>query len=369
MFNLFKKNYPNFLGVDIGTTGARAVQLGFELGKGIKLESYAYLESSDYLKILNGNNRSTDLSISDGKIVEGLRKIIKEAGMTAQKVVMSVPLSSAFSSIMSLPDMSNDEIPRAVGFEARQYVPIPLNEVIFDWNIIGKETEERDNNISIGPLRQLKKIKVFLVAIPKDVTREYMNVAKSLKLDLVALETESFSLARSLVGREEGSFIIVDIGSKATNITIVGNGNVLMSHNVSGTGGREITRIISHGLNVDFNRAEILKKDVGLKFSNPDKKVSEIILPVISIIISEIRKINDAYFRASKGRIKKIILTGGSSNLPGLADYLSKELNAVVEIGDPWKNIVYNKILSGKLKEMSPQFAVAVGLALRGFEK
>ena len=67
--------------------------------------------------------------------------------------------------------------------------------------------------------------------------------------------------------------------------------------------------------------------------------------------------------------VKRIIVTGGTANLPGLVKYFSKELSISVEIGNPWKSVTYNKVLSGKLKKMSSDFSVAVGLALRGFEK
>ncbi len=360
MFNFFKKKPTSFLGVDIGTTSIKIAQLGID-GDSIKLENYAFLEDKDYLEVLGSVNGSSNLKISDMQVVEDLTEIKKEAKITSDDAIMSIPGSSAFSSIISLPNMSEDEISKAINYEARQYIPIPLEEVVFDWSVISKKGEE-DKKGS-------KKIKVLLVAIPKEITEKYTKIASALKLKLIALETESFSLARSLIGDEEGAFIIVDIGNKMTNVTVIENGYVLASHSAFGTGGKEITRAISYGFNIDFKRADKLKKDIGLSFSGPQKKVSETIFPTINIIVSEIKKTSEMYIRDNKKTVKRVIVTGGSANLPGLVKYFSSELNISVEIGNPWRNIVYDKILSRKLKEMSSDFSVAVGLALRGFEK
>ena len=370
MFNFFKKKPTSFLGIDIGTTSIKVIQLGID-GKDIKLENYAFSEDKNYLEVLGGVRGSSDLKISDTQIVEDLTEIKKKAKITGNNTIMSIPISSAFSSIINLPNMSEDKISEAINYEARQYIPIPINEVVFDWSIISEKKEGKEDN-DRGKKSKLKaeeKIKVILVAIPKEITEKYTAIASALELKLIALETESFSLARSLIGDEDGAFIIVDIGNKMTNVTVIENGYVLASHSAFGTGGKEITRAISYSFNVDFKRAEELKKDVGLSFSGPQKKISETILPTINIIVSEVKKMNEAYIKNNKKMVKRVIVTGGTANLPGLVKYFSSELNISVEIGNPWKNIVYDKALFGKLKKMSSDFSVAVGLALRGFEK
>lgn len=365
-FLSFKKKDTSFLGIDLGTNGVKMVQLGFE-GRTAKLENYIIVENIESQEVRGQRINEHISGIPVNKIASSLAETIKETGITAKRVAMSVPISSAFSSVVHLPGMADDEIPKAVNFEARRYIPIPLSEVVFGWNVISREevTEKNKNGKSS---RENGKIKVLLVAIPKEVTNKYASIAKLLKMELVALETESFSLARSLIGKRKGTFTIIDIGDRSTDITIVEDGNVLLGHSVSGIGGLEITKIISHGLNIDFQRAEFLKKDMGPKFKSSEKNISEIILPVVSVIISETKKINSTYFRTSKKEIQKIILTGGSSNISELINSIYDGLKITVEIGNPWENIVYNKILSEKLKQLSPHFSVAVGLALRGFE-
>lgn len=365
IFNLFKKPPSSFLGVDIGTTGIRIVQLGLR-EKIIELENYASIETKDYLEILGNGGNLNNIRMSDDKIAKDLKSIIKKAGITSEDIIMSIPISSAFSSVITLPDIPRDELAKAVQFEARQYVPISLSEVVFDWSVIGKEIE---NDRHKG-LKQADKIKALLVAIPKETTAKYVNIARLLNLNLSALETESFSLARSLVGKKDGVLTIVDIGNKTTSATVVENGFVIGSHSILGTGGEEMTRIISHGFNVDHNRAEKLKIDNRFN-ANKDsqKKICEMILPIAGIIVSEIKKINEACFRINKKKIQKIIFTGGAANFSGLVEYFSKELALPAEIGNPWSSIAHDEALNEKLKDNAPFFGIAVGLALRGFEK
>lgn len=366
IFNFFKKPPSSFLGVDIGTTGIRTVQLGLQ-EKTIKLENYASIETKDYLEILGNGGNLSNIRMSDDKIAKDLRGVIEKAGITSKNIIMSIPISSAFSSVITLPDISKEELAKAVQFEARQYVPISLSEVVFDWSIIGKEIENNQHNIG---LKQVNKIKALLVAIPKETTGKYMNIARLLDLNLSVLETESFSLARSLVGKKEGIFTIVDIGNKTTSVTVVENGSVMGSHSVLGAGGEEMTRIISHGFNVDYNRAEKLKIDNCFN-TNKDsqEKICEMISPVTNIIISEIKKINEAYFYVNRRKVQKVIFTGGAASFSGLIKHFSKEFGLLAEIGNPWNNIAHDKTLDKKLKDNAPFFGIAVGLALRGFEK
>jgi type IV pilus assembly protein PilM len=365
IFNFFKKPLSSFLGVDIGTTGIRIAQLGMQ-EKTITLENYASIETKDYLEILGKGKNLNNIRISDDKIAKDLGSIIEKAGITSKDIIMSIPISSAFSSILTLPDIPRDELAKAVQFEARQYIPISLSEVVFDWSIIGKESESDQYFGS----KQVKKVKALLVAIPKETTGKYMNIAKLLNLNLNALETESFSLARSLAGKKEGIFTIVDIGNKTTSVTVVENGSVMGSHSILGAGGEEMTRIISHGFSVDYNRAEKLKIDNCFNSNKQSKeKICEMILPVSGIIVSEIKKINEAYFRVNKKNVQKIIFTGGAASFSGWINYFSKEIDLPAEIGNPWSNIAYDQILDKKLKDIAPFFGIAVGLALRGFEK
>jgi type IV pilus assembly protein PilM len=374
MFKLFNNKSASFFGIDLGTTGIRVVELAME-NKKVTLKNYVSLEADQRMNP-DGTVAKKNIQSLDKDTIESMRTILDSAVVANHKVAMSVPTSSTFSSIITFPRMPKEEIEKAVNYEARQYIPIPIEEVVYGWSIISNDRKNPVKKESADKKPEKKneksyvvneKTRVLLIAIPKETSSKYMQIANAFNLDLVALETESFSLARSLVGKRAGAFLIIDIGYKMTGITIVDDGSVTESHSISSVGGEEITKIISHSYGVNEERANVLKKEIGLN-SESDQKLASIVTPILSIIISEVRKNEEVYLRNNGKKIDGIILTGGSSRMPGLAEYISNELALPVEAGNPFKMISYDNMLEEKLEAISASYAVALGLALFGFE-
>lgn len=361
MFEFLTRKSSSYLGVDIGTSSIKVVQLKLEDNKA-KLETYGFLENYESFELSdNATTRTTKLKILDEKIVEVLKKVLKESGVSSKEAVMSVPVFSTFSSIIELPEMSNDEIAKAVPFEARQYIPVPLEEVILDWSIVGKKLSKEP---SAGTMTSRFSLQIMLVAVPKEIALKYARIAESAGLELKALEAESFALSRALVGNDKSAIMVVDIGSKNTNISIVDKGFVMVNRGLE-VSGNEFTRVVSQGLSVDFNRAEMIKKEIGLEKADAEYKISELMVPALNIISSEILRLINVYFHKNNRRIEQVIVTGGGASLLGLTDFMSKNINIKVSVGNPWARVVYNPQIEPALKEISPFFSVAVGLAMR----
>lgn len=375
MLSFLNKKSSSFFGIDLGTTGIRVVELALE-NKRVTLKNYVSLEAEKRINP-DGTVSKKNIQSLDRDTIESLRTILDTAGVENHKVAMSVPASSTFTSIITFPRMPREEIEKAVNYEARQYIPIPIEEVVFGWSVIsndrvrkkvkkngeGKEKEEQKSyNL------QDDKTRVLLIAIPKEISAKYLEIANSFNLDLVTLETESFSLARSLVGAREGAYIIVDVGYKMTGITIVDDGSVTESHSISTVGGEEFTKIIAHSFGVNEERANLLKKEMGINVTASDQRLADVLIPILSIIISEVKKNQQAYMRTNGKKISGIVLTGGSSRMPGFPEFISREMNLPVEIGNPFKMVSYDKMLEDRLAAIAPSYAVAVGLALYNFE-
>jgi type IV pilus assembly protein PilM len=218
MLKFLSKSPSSFLGIDIGTMGIKIVQLGDENGK-LKLETYGLLETYDSFELLNNSLRIKNSTSLNNRVSELLSEVIRKSKATAKQAAMSIPIFSTFSALVELPDMSDSEIKSAVPFEARKYIPIPLDEVILGWNVIGRRDDQ-----GLGGLggKKSKKVQVLLVAISKEIAKRYTQIAKLAGLKVTVLETESFSLARSLIknGNSQSSdpAVIADIGSRTTNV-------------------------------------------------------------------------------------------------------------------------------------------------------
>ena len=348
IWNPFSLSSENFLGVDIGTSAVKIVEIS-RMGNRKKLENYGEMQSSFlYEKPFRTFEKST-LTVTSNDVVRAILAILKEANMKAAKACFSIPDFSTFFTTFQLPSMTEAEVPSAVQYEARQYIPLPLSEVTLDWQIVGKKMDSQKKSGDFN---------ILLVAVPNEVIQQYQNIAAASKLELIALEAEVFSLNRALAAGAESAVALIDMGARSTTISIIDKGFLRLSHS-SDTAGSDFTNLIVRSLDVDYETAEKNKRQEGL---------SPVILPMVDLIINEVRKISQSFFRTDNKEPQKIILAGGSALLPGLADYFSKELDKTTEIANPFASLYYPPILEGTLKEMGPSYAIAVGAALRCLE-
>ena len=321
----------------------------------VKLESYGEIKAKTLFKKPFRTFEKNTLSLSGGDVSRAVKAVIKEAGMKTKKAVFSIPDFSSFFTSFDLPPMTQEELPQAVEYEARRHIPLPLSEVTLDWQIIEGTISKKEKT----------QLKVLLVAVPKEVINQYRQIAAAAQLELQALEAEVFGLSRSLVKQPNGTVCLVDMGAQSTTVSIIDKGILKMSHSFD-ISGNELTGILARSLEIDYKTAEDLKEKIGLRAS--ERKIREILLPLIDVVISEIDKISRAFYQIEGKKSEKLIVAGGSALLLGLVEYFSKNLKLEkgVEIANPFSGIFYPPILEKTLKERGPSYAIAVGVALRG---
>jgi len=350
-FNIIPKNA---LGIDIGTSSIKVVELS-KWGERVKLENYGEVSiSTFYEKPFRTFEKST-LLLSSKDIAKAILAILEEAKTKERKAIFSIPDFSTFFTTFDLPQMSEEEIPTAVKYQARQYIPLPLSAVTLDWQIIEGKTANKKT-----------PLKVLTVAVPNEVINQYQEIASLAKLQLTFLEAEVFSLSRALIGEDRRVVSIVDIGAQSTTVNIVEKKNLKMSHSFDVTG-NELTHALAKSLNINYKEAEDLKRKYGLRPSE-EKDIAQILYPLVDTIFTEIEKSFNNVTQVEKKEIQKIILAGGVALLPGLKEYFFEKSKIETEIANPFADIFYPAILDKNLKEMGPAFTIAVGAALRGLE-
>ncbi|MDD5342615.1 MAG: type IV pilus assembly protein PilM [Patescibacteria group bacterium] len=368
---LFSKK-EGYIGIDLGTSGIKVVELSNDDGKR-KLVTYGYTEQP--INVVKSDSQETQ-----EKAVKIIKEICKKAKVSSNRVISALPSFTVFSAIINLPNMSRKELTSAVRWEAKKFVPMPIEEMILDWKVLSEEgkpnSTEAEPKVSSGATqgeeKKGKNINILLTAAPRNLVQRYLNIFKALNLKLVGLETEAFALERSLIGHDKSAIMIVDIGGLNTNVSVIRESIPLLNRSID-VGGETITRTIANGLNVDLNRAEQFKRDFGMTSSDEggQQQIPKTIEFVVSSIINEIKYCFNLYQNQSLGQtstnraIEKVILTGGSAMLPALTEYLSKVLNMRVYIGDPWSRVSYPEELKPVLQELGPRFSVAIGLAMR----
>jgi len=358
MFGIFSKK-NRCLGVDLGTTGIKIVELKKEnnlpvfVNYAISYDSGALLQSSG-------------LELLDGQAKDILSKVLKEGNFTTKNAAIGIPGFFSLIFFIELPEMPEAEIDQAVKFEAAKYIPTPIEEVSLGWEAIGSVQEKSFEGGQ--PSSQSRKMQVMVVSVPKSTTVKYGGIVKSVKLSLKAMEVENFAVARAIIGNDKGTFMIVNIGAKATDFTVVSDGVVRITRNID-VGGAEISRSLASGFGIDLERADKLKKSGRVNLLDPQNDTTRLIGPAIGIIIDEMKRLREMYHKKSPlKKIEKMIFTGGTSKMATLTDYFARETGMECQIGNPLARIGVDKRQQAVVEAVSPELAVAIGLAMRGIE-
>ncbi len=357
---LFKIKPKRFLGIDIGTSSVKVVEI-VRQGNGLILENYGEAVGSLSEKKAFKINKRDALLSSNKEIADDIRNICNRAKILTKEANFGVPDFSSFYTNIELPIMAKDEVFQAIQYEVRPYIPLPLSEITLDWFVT-------EGEIAKSP------IKILVVAIPNDIIARYQEIASYAGLELKFLEPEVFSLTRSCVKKEDKGKVLglIDIGAKSTTCSVIEKGILKSSHSFN-LAGNELTDSLARSFNIEYNEAEKIKKRVGLAYNEESsnvvaKKVKNILYPLAHSIIEESKKVFRDYYRNRGVEVEKIILAGGGSLLPGLRENFEEEAKKETVIIDPFSEVSFSPALKSVLENNKAFIAISVGLALRGFK-
>ncbi len=352
------KNKDEALGIDIGSSSIKVVQLKKKGGKAV-LETYGVLSLGPYGKADIGS--VTNLQAED--IAHALLDVIKESNVTTTSAVIAIPSLSSLIFTLSLPStITESQLSKIVPIEARKYIPVPISEVTLDWFMIPQEAESFESeDTNKNPV--LPKIEVLVVAIHNDTLFRYQDILKKTDLHSDSFEMEIFSNIRSSFNHDLAPVLLVDFGASKTKVSIVEAGIVRVFHVVN-RGSQDITKNISQSMSISFEEAEKLKRSVGLDASI-DPKVENITRLSVDYIFQDINSVVLAYEKKYNKSISKVILVGGGSLLKGLIESAKENFKTEVVYSNPFSKTEAPAFLGPILEISGPEFAVAVGLALR----
>lgn len=361
--NLFQKKGTSVLGIDIGSSAIKIVQLRKKGGKAV-LETYGALALGPYAGVAVG--RATNLPLE--KTITALKDILREAHTTTTRGGVAIPFSSSFMTTMELPTSNERQLATMVPLEARKYIPVPITEVSLDWSIIPKDllkSEEAAQEANLPAGQKIEKTDILVVAIHNDTLAEYQSIVEQAKLDAGFFEIEIFSTMRSVVEKSAETVMILDIGAASTKLYIVERGGVRLSHTIN-RGSQDITSSISSSLGVSVEQAEVMKRTVGYaKTSSDGKDVSGLVTLTLDFIFGEAQRVMLSYQHKHAKQITKVVLVGGGSAMKGILDIAKTMLKTEVVQGDPFSKVEAPAFLTDVLKANGPEFAVALGIALR----
>ncbi len=368
--SFFGKEEPRALGIDIGSSAIKIIQIKKKNGQAV-LETYGELALGPYAGLSVGQA----VSLPPEKVAQAITDLMneKEVSVTTRASGLSIPFSSALMSVIEMPDVSPKQLSSMVPLEARRYIPVPISEVMLDWSIIPKSEMAPQVEPELGgeakmamgassPTPALPKVDVLVVAIHNETINKYQNIVTEAKLDAGFFEIEIFSTLRAVLDESLRPVVIMDIGAASTKLYVVERGIVRVSHTIN-RGSQDITTTISKSLGMPPEQAEITKRNIGA--NGPDKSINDAIVLTLDYIFAEANNALLAFEKKYNKAVSKIILVGGGSALKGLSRLAQDNLKTEVVIADPFSKLSAPAFLETVLKETGPEFAVAIGLALR----
>ncbi|MBI5919994.1 MAG: pilus assembly protein PilM [Nitrosomonadales bacterium] len=344
---------PPLVGVDIGSSAVKVVELAKASGGGYTLERYA-IESLPKDAVSDGNINKLDV------VSDAIRRAWGRLNTRIKNVCLALPASAVITKKILLPaGLNEDDLEAQVQTEASHYIPFAMEEVNLDFQVLGPAHGNAE------------EVVVLIAASRKANVEDRVAAAQSVGLKAVIMDVEPFAAQMAFeqihatVGGADRFVALVDIGATVTNVTVLHNGESVYSR-VQQIGGELLTRQIQTMYGLSAEEAEIGKRKGGL----PASYEVEVLEPFRESIAAEVvRAIQFFYGSTPFSKIDHIILAGGGAALAGMAHAVEAQTEIDTAVSNPFaKMALSSRIVPRQLQEDAPSLLIACGLALRRFD-
>lgn len=351
--NIFKRSVPPTIGVDIGTSSVKVLQLN-KSGSSYRVEHAAREPLPEGAYAEHGINNLDEVG-------EAVRNAVKRSGSRAKHCAMAVSGSAVITKTIHLPsDLAEDEIEGQIEIEAGQYIPYPRDEVSLDFEVMGPSVKNAD------------VVEVLLAASKTENIETREAVAEMAGLTARVVDVEAFAIANAfeLVRQREAIpdstvTAVIDIGDVRSSLNVLRGGRSIYYRDHP-FGGRELLEETMRRYGLDAERAQFWKRDE----EPPAGFEDEVLEPYRQSVIQQIGRALQFYSSSREyARIQTLYLGGGAASADSLVDAVSSELGISTELADPLQDLkLASRVNSNQLDKIRPSLITACGLALRGVE-
>lgn len=285
------------------------------------------------------------------KMAEQLQGLITDNKLPINDVRLALPETIVSTKVITLPSLTDAELASAIGWQAEQHIPIPPEELSIEYQVLFRPPK-KDKNILM---------KVLLIGVRKSIIERYLSVFNALGIEPSLLETQILSALRVAAFQPtDPTTLLVHAGAASMDMAMVFQGQLefVISH-VSG--GQVLTRALEQNIGLDTAQAESYKRTYGLDPQQFQGKVATALMPGVRILTGEMQKAVRFFTSQHPSEaVKRVILSGGTSQLPGLAQLVTQELGTEVLISEPFTGA------SGEIPQVNhPALTVCMGLLQR----
>jgi len=340
-------------------------------GKGDKRQLAAAAVTELSQEVIEGMEED----MRDTLIAETIKKLFKDNNIRSKNVITSLSGDDVIVRPVKLPYIPLEELPDVIAYEAENYIPLAIDQVVLDYEVLG-EVEEGEGQ---------KKISLVLVAAKEEVVDKHLQLVQSAGLNPAIIDVDCYALQNAFQDNvevaDDETVALINIGATVTNVNVLEGKTTQLSRDIT-MGGNEFTKEVQREFNLSFSQAEELKRQQGRIMIESDDislsalpsqddrslRISESLNPVLNKLLSELRRMFDFYETSGGNKnIGRISLSGGGAKLLNIDKYLGEKLSIPVDECDIFSNLeIDSKSFDVEdLKSKMNLFGVSYGLAMR----
>ena len=345
----------SLLGLDITTSSVKLIELT-ESGRSYRVESYSAEPTPP--------NAINEKAIVDAEAVgEAVRRAVKRSGTKTKDVAIAISGDAAITKVIQMPsNLSNNDLEGQVELQADQYIPFPMEEVSFDFEIVGPSDRDPD------------MLDVLLVATRSENVEQREVAVQAAGLGARIVDVEAFAvenacqlLTHQMPDAGADKFVaIMDFGASTTTFSVLKDLKVIYTRDFA-FGGQQLTEEIMRTYGLSMEDAGRAKKEGGL----PSNYQPEVLDAFIDDMSQQVSRSMQFFLASGSGREQpdQILVCGGCANIPGVADVVGSRVGIPTEIGDPLGQMkLSSKAKAQGVRSDATALLTACGLALRSFD-
>ncbi|CAN5267356.1 N/A [soil metagenome] len=359
------------VGLDIDSGAIKAVQVSQVGG------SYA-LQHVGYRRLQAGAVAEGEVAYHDLLAYE-LKEFWASHSFKGKSVYLGVANQKVVVRLLEFPRMSQDDLKGAIGYEAQDHIPMPMEEAVLDYIVLGPAEEGSDLD------------RILLVAARRDMISRYSSVVRTAGLRVQGVDVKALSLIRSTLPNtlfdDEGAILLVDVGNEITNLVVAQGGNPALTRFIPGGSGYLAQAIVeAAGLSEEEAERQLTnpnirigpesgEEPVGLNLSKENDDFDPALMydirrgleDAVQALAEDVqRSVEYHYSQPGSRDVTQVFVSGEGALVNGLDAYLGDLLGIATRRGSPLRKLSGNRsnVPDEQLEMMEPVLAVALGLAL-----
>lgn len=347
------KSQPALVGVDISSTAVKLLQLS-RAGNRYRVEHYA-------VEPLPPNAVVEKNIVEVEAVGDAIKRAVARSGTRAKYAVAAVAGSSVITKMIPMPaDLDDDELEAQVELEAVNYVPYPIEEVNFDFEVLGPMPNNPDSVQVLLAASRSENVEVRASALELGGL-----IPRVMDVEGFAIENAFALLADQLSAPRDGLVALIDSGATMTTLNVLRNGRTIYTREQV-FGGKQLTDEVMRRYGLSYEEAGLAKRQGGL----PESYQAEVLEPFKEAMVQQVSRLLQFFYAGSEfNRVDQIVIAGGCASIAGIGLMVEEQLGVPTLIANPLANMTLGpRVQAHALAQDAPALMIACGLALRSFD-